>query len=84
MSRVLSSALIPPMFSGCSAYARIANGGYNRVAGPACWVAVDGRGHVRADFLTATRTRVIPETCIEPNVPFSARWCAAERAARQG
>jgi penicillin-binding protein 1A len=27
---------------------------------------VDGRGQVRADFLTVTRKRVVPEKCIEP------------------
>jgi penicillin-binding protein 1A len=48
-----------------AAYAAVANGGY-RVAPSGVLAAVDGRGQVRADFLTITRTRVIPERCIEP------------------
>jgi penicillin-binding protein 1A len=48
------------------AYAAVANGGY-RVSPSGVLAAIDGRGHVRADFLTVTRARVIPETCIEPS-----------------
>jgi penicillin-binding protein 1A len=47
-----------------AAYAAVANGGY-RVAPSGVLAVVDGRGRVRADFLTITRTRVIPERCIE-------------------
>ena len=47
-----------------AAYAAVANGGY-RVIPSGVLVVVDGRGQVRADFLTITRTRVIPERCIE-------------------
>lgn len=47
------------------AYADVANGGYR--ANPSGVLAVvDGRGQVRADFLTTTRKRVIPEKCMEP------------------
>jgi penicillin-binding protein 1A len=48
-----------------AAYAAVANGGY-RVTPSGVLAAVDGRGQVRTDFLTITRTRVIPERCIEP------------------
>jgi penicillin-binding protein 1A len=48
-----------------AAYAAVANGGY-RVTPSGVLAVVDGRGQVRADFLTITRTRVIPEKCIEP------------------
>jgi penicillin-binding protein 1A len=48
-----------------AAYAAVANGGY-RVTPSGVLAVIDGRGQVRADFLTITRTRVIPETCIEP------------------
>jgi penicillin-binding protein 1A len=48
-----------------AAYAAVANGGY-RVTPSGVLAVVDGRGQVRADFLTITRTRVIPERCIEP------------------
>lgn len=47
-----------------AAYAAAANGGY-RVVPSGVLAVVDGRGRVRADFLTITRTRVIPEKCIE-------------------
>jgi penicillin-binding protein 1A len=47
-----------------AAYAAVANGGY-RVIPSGVLAVVDGRGQVRADFLTITRTRVIPERCIE-------------------
>jgi penicillin-binding protein 1A len=47
-----------------AAYAAVANGGF-RVIPSGVLAAVDGRGQVRADFLTITRTRVIPERCIE-------------------
>lgn len=48
-----------------SAYAAIANGGY-RVSPSGVLAVVDGRGHVRADFMEPARTRVIPEKCIKP------------------
>jgi penicillin-binding protein 1A len=47
-----------------AAYAAVANGGF-RVIPSGVLAAVDGRGQVWADFLTITRTRVIPERCIE-------------------
>jgi penicillin-binding protein 1A len=47
------------------AYATVANGGY-RVSPSGVLAVIDGRGHVRADFLTTTKARVIPENCIEP------------------
>ncbi|WP_052954834.1 transglycosylase domain-containing protein [Microvirga vignae] len=48
-----------------AAYAAVANGGY-RVRPSGVLAVVDGRGQVRADFLTPMRRRVIPEKCIEP------------------
>jgi penicillin-binding protein 1A len=48
-----------------AAYTAVANGGY-RVTPSGVLAVVDGRGHVRADFLTTWRARVIPERCIEP------------------
>jgi penicillin-binding protein 1A len=48
-----------------AAYASVANGGY-RVTPSGVLAVVDGRGEVRADFLTTMRTRVIPEKCVEP------------------
>jgi len=47
-----------------AAYAAVANGGY-RVIPSGVLAVVDGRGQVRADFLTITRTRVVPERCID-------------------
>lgn len=47
------------------AYASVANGGY-RVAPSGVLAVVDGRGQVRADFLTTMRKRVISEECVEP------------------
>jgi len=46
------------------AYAAVANGGY-AVSPSGVLAIVDGRGEVRADFLTVTRTRVISEPCVE-------------------
>ncbi|MBD2750993.1 penicillin-binding protein [Microvirga sp. BT688] len=48
-----------------AAYTAVANGGY-RVEPSGVLAVVDGRGQVRADFLTSMRKRVIPEKCIEP------------------
>ena len=48
-----------------AAYAAVANGGY-AVTPTGVLAVVDGRGHVRADFLEANRVRVIPQKCIEP------------------
>jgi penicillin-binding protein 1A len=48
-----------------AAYTAVANGGY-RVDPSGVLAVVDGRGQVRADFLTPTRKRIIPERCIEP------------------
>ena len=48
-----------------AAYASVANGGY-RVTPSGVLAVVDGRGQVRADFLTTMRKRVIPEECVEP------------------
>jgi penicillin-binding protein 1A len=48
-----------------AAYTAVANGGY-RIEPSGVLAVVDGRGQVRADFLTPTRKRVIPERCIEP------------------
>jgi penicillin-binding protein 1A len=48
-----------------AAYTAVANGGY-RIDPSGVLAVVDGRGQVRADFLTPMRTRVIPEKCIEP------------------
>jgi penicillin-binding protein 1A len=47
------------------AYAAVANGGYE-VKPSGVLAVIDGRGQVRADFLTVVRTRVIPEKCIQP------------------
>jgi penicillin-binding protein 1A len=49
-----------------AAYTAVANGGY-RVEPSGVLAVVDGRGQVRADFLTPMRKRVIPEKCIEPS-----------------
>jgi penicillin-binding protein 1A len=46
------------------AYAAVANGGYE-VKPSGVLAIVDGRGAVRADFLTTWRTRIIPERCVE-------------------
>jgi penicillin-binding protein 1A len=46
-----------------AAYAVIASGGY-QVAPSGVLAVVDGRGEVRANFLQATRKRVIPERCV--------------------
>ncbi|RDI61884.1 transglycosylase domain-containing protein [Microvirga subterranea] len=46
------------------AYAAVANGGYE-VKPSGILAVVDGRGEIRADFLTAWRTRIIPERCVE-------------------
>jgi|GEM_PF-3141194 len=48
-----------------AAYTALANGGY-RIDPSGVLAVVDGRGQVRADFLTPMRKRVIPEKCIEP------------------
>ncbi|MFC5481764.1 transglycosylase domain-containing protein, partial [Microvirga aerilata] len=48
-----------------AAYTAVANGGY-QIEPSGVLAVVDGRGQVRADFLTPMRTRVIPEKCIEP------------------
>jgi penicillin-binding protein 1A len=48
-----------------AAYTAVANGGY-RVTPSGVLAVVDGRGEVRADFLTTMRKRVVPERCIEP------------------
>jgi penicillin-binding protein 1A len=48
-----------------AAYASVANGGY-RVTPSGVLAVVDGRGQVRADFLTTMRTRVVPEECVGP------------------
>ncbi|WP_262271087.1 transglycosylase domain-containing protein [Microvirga yunnanensis] len=48
-----------------AAYASVANGGY-QVTPSGVLAVVDGRGQVRADFLTTMRKRVIPEECVEP------------------
>jgi penicillin-binding protein 1A len=48
-----------------AAYTAVANGGY-RVTPTGVLAVVDGRGRVRADFLTTMRERVIPEKCIRP------------------
>jgi penicillin-binding protein 1A len=47
-----------------SAYAAVAAGGY-RVNPTGVLAVVDGRGQVRADFLTVYRERVISESCAE-------------------
>jgi penicillin-binding protein 1A len=46
-------------------YTAVANGGY-RIEPSGVLAIVDGRGQVRADFLTPVRKRAIPEECIEP------------------
>jgi penicillin-binding protein 1A len=48
-----------------AAYATVANGGY-RVYPSGVLAVVDGRGQVRASYIEASRTRVIPERCIQP------------------
>ncbi len=48
-----------------AAYTVVANGGY-RVEPSGVLAVIDGRGRIRADFLTPTRTRVVPEKCIAP------------------
>jgi penicillin-binding protein 1A len=48
-----------------AAYTAVANGGY-RIDPSGVLAVVDGRGQVRADFLTPMRTRVIPEKCVAP------------------
>jgi penicillin-binding protein 1A len=48
-----------------AAYTAVANGGY-RVTPSGVLAVVDGRGEVRADFLTPMRKRIIPKRCIEP------------------
>ncbi len=46
------------------AYTAVANGGYH-VEPSGVLAVVDGRGQVRADFLTPVRKRVISEKCVE-------------------
>jgi penicillin-binding protein 1A len=53
------------VMSMTAAYNTVANGGY-RVDPSGVLAVVDGRGQVRADFLTPMRKRVIPERCLEP------------------
>jgi penicillin-binding protein 1A len=48
-----------------AAYTAVANGGYG-IDPSGVLAVIDGRGQVRADFLTTMRKRVIPERCIEP------------------
>src|SRR5918993_721969 len=48
-----------------AAYTAVANGG-DRIAPHGVLAVVDGRGQVRQSFFTPTRTRVIPEKCIQP------------------
>jgi penicillin-binding protein 1A len=48
-----------------AAYASVAGGGY-KVVPSGVLAVIDGRGAVRADFLTVVRTRIIPKGCIEP------------------
>ena len=48
-----------------AAYTAVANGG-NRITPHGVLAVVDGRGQVRQSFFTPTRTRVIPEKCIQP------------------
>jgi penicillin-binding protein 1A len=48
-----------------AAYAAVANGGF-RVEPTGVLAVVDGRGQVRANFLETTRTRAIPQRCVEP------------------
>ncbi|MEZ0168272.1 transglycosylase domain-containing protein [Microvirga sp. TS319] len=47
-----------------AAYTAVANGGF-RVDPSGVLAVVDGRGQVRADFLTPMRERIIPEKCVE-------------------
>jgi penicillin-binding protein 1A len=53
------------VLSMTAAYAAVANGGYV-VTPNGVLAVVDGRGHVRADFLVPKRVRVIPQKCIQP------------------
>jgi penicillin-binding protein 1A len=48
-----------------AAYASVAGGGY-KVVPSGVLAVIDGRGAIRADFLTVIRTRIIPKECIEP------------------
>ena len=48
-----------------AAYAAVANGGYG-VSPTGVLAVVDGRGQVRASYIDASRTRVIPERCLQP------------------
>ncbi|HZH50798.1 MAG TPA: transglycosylase domain-containing protein [Microvirga sp.] len=48
-----------------AAYTAVANGGY-RIGPSGVLAVVDGRGQIRADFLTPVRKRIISEKCIEP------------------
>ncbi|WP_134499298.1 transglycosylase domain-containing protein [Microvirga pakistanensis] len=48
-----------------AAYTAVANGGY-RITPSGVLAVVDGRGQVRADFLTPMKKRVIPEKCVPP------------------
>lgn len=48
-----------------AAYTAVANGGY-RITPSGVLAVVDGRGQVRADFLTPMKKRVIPEKCVSP------------------
>jgi penicillin-binding protein 1A len=48
-----------------AAYASVANGGY-QVTPSGVLAVVNGRGQVRADFLTTMRKRVIPGECVQP------------------
>jgi penicillin-binding protein 1A len=47
-----------------AAYAAVANGGY-RVTPTGVLAVVDGRGHVRANFVEQSRVRVIAENCVQ-------------------
>ena len=53
------------VMSMTAAYTAVANGGY-RIEPSGVLAVIDGRGLVRADFLTPMRKRVIPQKCIEP------------------
>src|SRR3954453_1983297 len=53
------------VLSMTAAYAAVANGGY-AVTPTGVLAVVDGRGHIRADFLESNRVRVIPQKCIQP------------------
>jgi penicillin-binding protein 1A len=48
-----------------AAYAAVANGGYG-VSPTGVLAVVDGRGQVRASYIDASRTRVIPQRCLQP------------------